>query len=106
MTAVAGFNRGIALAGTNEEVSSDYARANEKPPLALFAAAAVRPRRTRRSSEVVPHHRHGRFPRAIERMLARERPEIPDYGDAELERLLTKHADIAEGRWSARGETS
>lgn len=56
------------------------------------------PRRTRRkAAEVVPHLRHGRFPRDIERMLEREKPELSEPDEAELERLLAKHADIAEG---------
>ena len=47
---------------------------------------------------VVPHIRHGRFPRAIERMLERPRPEFPEPDEAELERLLVKHAEIAGGK--------
>ena len=46
---------------------------------------------------VVPHIRHGRFPREIERMLERDKPELVEHDDAEIERLLAKHADIAEG---------
>jgi hypothetical protein len=58
-----------------------------------------RRRRRRKRAEVVPHLRHGRLPAEIERMLARPKPELVQPDDAEIERLLAKHADIA-------GETS
>jgi hypothetical protein len=74
------------------------ARASENSPLALFAEAESQPRRKRRRREVVPHIRHGRFPRAVERYLEREKPLLSELDDDELERLLEKHVDIAEGQ--------
>jgi hypothetical protein len=88
-----------ALAGINDKkdrnVPINRARASENP-LALFMK--VERRRKRAKREVVPHIKYGRFPRGIERMLERESLELSELGEPELERLLVKHADIAEGR--------
>jgi hypothetical protein len=62
-------------------------------PLALFAKAE-RSRRRRRQSPT-PHLRHGWLDPAVERSLEIERPALSEPDDAELERLLAKHADIA-----------
>ncbi len=84
------------LAGTNERRSRNYrARASENP-LALFAKAERSRRRRRQSS--TPHLRYGWLDPVVERCLEIERPALSELDEAELERLLAKHADIAEER--------
>jgi hypothetical protein len=79
--------------------TAEYER--DVDPLAILTQPRpFRPwrRKRKKTAEVVPHLRHGRFPREIERMLEREKPELSEPDEAELERLLAKHADIAGGR--------
>jgi hypothetical protein len=77
------------------EISGEYERGVDP---AAFVPQPFRPWRRWRRAKVVPHLRHGRFPRDIERMLELKRSELSEPDDAELERLLAKHADIAEGK--------
>jgi hypothetical protein len=91
-------NPSLSLAGTNERRSRNYrARASENP-LALFAKAERTRRYRRRRRSSTPHLRYGWFERDVERSLELERPPLFEPDEAELERLLAKHADIAEER--------
>jgi hypothetical protein len=73
-------------------------RASENP-LALFARAerTRRRRRRRRRENPIAHLRYGRLDPEIEQSLDIERPSLSDLDEAELERLLAKHADLAHG---------
>jgi hypothetical protein len=73
-------------------------RARAKNPLALFAKAERTRRYRRRRRSSTPHLRYGWFERDVERSLELERPPLFEPDEAELERLLAKHADIAEER--------
>jgi hypothetical protein len=71
---------------------SEFPRERENSPLELLAEAKPQSRRKWKKREVVPHIRHGRFPRAVERYLEREKPPLSELDGAEIERLLAKHA--------------
>jgi hypothetical protein len=104
MAPVAGINsdnRDNSLAGFNGREDTrerrDCARATENSPLALFAEAeASRPSRRRREPPVA-HLCYGRFDLEVERAIEIVRPELSDLEEAELQRLLAKHADTREG---------
>jgi hypothetical protein len=85
-----------SLAGTNERGFETTARARAKNPLALFARAELSRRRRRRRQSSTPHLRYGWFDRDVEQSLEIERSALSEPDEAELERLLAKHADIAE----------
>jgi hypothetical protein len=93
-----------SLDGTIDRRIRDYCPgATEKSPLELFAKAA-RPRRRRtRRDPPTAHLRYGRFDGALEESLRIEWPELSDVDEAELDRLLVKHADIAGGSWTRFG---
>jgi hypothetical protein len=83
------------LAGINERRSRNYRASASENPLALFEKAE-RSRRWRRRRHTA-HLRYGQLDPAIERSIEIERPPLSELDEAEIERLLAKHADTAEG---------